>query len=106
MSRPLVPYSVQMAAALLCHDEAAATRITGVALDDMAGNLFQFMNSYDPNDLPFIVATLKIVTPMFEDIMNEHGKQICEGIVKSTTAIRVDMDMLGEVLGNGEQEKQ
>ena len=105
MKRPPLPYSIQMAAALLGKNEEAAGRIVADALGSISGGLVDVANSYDRVDLPFVIVSLKLVAEALSGALNESGKAIVDRLLDQTTCIGIDANALREAMGNGRTEE-
>ncbi len=105
MGKPIIPFGLQMATALIGKNEGAASRITAQAIDSISHDLIAVANSYDMNDLPFVIASMKILSEALSGALNESGKIICDSIVNNTTAISFNADALREALEHGLSEE-
>ena len=84
MSEKKIPYSVQAAFAVAIGKDKEAHDIIGNAIADMIGGACRFAQSYPYDDLPLVVASLKVATDALGSIMDEKGKKLSDNIYKNT----------------------
>ena len=94
-----------MATALVGKNEAAAAHITTMALESVGNDLIAVANSYDRSDLPFVVASLRLMAEALSGMMNDSGRIIADSIVSNTMTCGVDGAALREALGHGRTEE-
>ena len=94
-----------MATALVGKNKDAAAHIMTMALESVGNDLIAVANSYDRSDLPFVVASLRLMAEALSGMMNDSGRIIADSIVSNTMTCGVDGAALREALGHGRTEE-
>ena len=90
MKKKTVPYNTQVQFALLAGKGDEVHDIIGRALAEMTSGACQFAQSYPYDDLPFVVASMKVVANALEQILDPDGKVIADAIYERTDSIVVN----------------
>mgnify|MGYP004517156897 CR=1 FL=1 len=90
MEKEKVPYNTQVQFALLAGKSDEAHDIIGHALAEMTNGACQFAQSYPYDDLPFVVASMKVVANALEQILSPNGKALADTIYERTDSIVVN----------------
>lgn len=93
MSRGL-PYSLRLAMASAMKDQKASDAIVLECFEDITQELLGLTHEYDRSDLPFVIATMKIVSNSLMQVLNDSGREIVEKLTKNTACVMVDLDEL------------
>lgn len=107
--KPDIPISLMLTLAMLANDQNEVDRVLNKCFSEMSHELMKVVSSYDFSDLPFVVATMRIVANALMPIMDESGRHLVEKLTSMVTAITVNADEMRHQAGgayDGEQEKQ
>lgn len=100
MSEKKISYAAQVQFALLAGKSDEAHDIIGHALAEMTNGACQFAQSYPYDDLPFVVASMKVVANALEQILSPDGKALADTIYERTDSIVVNAtEFLRQVKG-------
>lgn len=89
-----VPYSVKLAMAMLAQNRELADKVVVECFDSMTKKMLAVTHEYDPSDLPFVVATMKITAQALSSILDDSGRSLVENLVSHTACITVDAEEL------------
>lgn len=84
MNEKKIPYSIQAAFAASVGKDKEAHDIIGHALAEMTNGACQFAQSYSYDDLPIVVASMKVATNALESILDDKDKMLADKIYKNT----------------------
>ena len=90
MGKKKIPIAVQAAFALATGKKDEAHDIIGHALADMIGDACRFAHSYPYEDLPFVVASMKVATNALESVLDEQGKSLADNVFQHTDSIVIN----------------
>ena len=68
-------------------DDVAINTCITKAMQEIGDGLVRFVEQFPEEDLPFVVAVMKVTAGAFEGILSEPGKRLCDSLVKSATTI-------------------
>lgn len=103
MSRPMIPYAVQLQMAQERKDEAAVNAIIQRCFGGMNRELMEVAQRYDYVDLPFVLASMRLTAQSMTPIISVEGQQFVENLVKHITCVTVDADELRRQIENEEE---
>lgn len=104
--RPDVPFSVRMAVAIMANDRRGADAAVQGALEVMSTDLCDFAKSYDMTDLPFVVASMKLMAQALSSMMDRNGQELADKLVSHTACVAVDMNELMRQAGGAASEEK
>lgn len=90
MDEKKISYNAQVQFALLAGKSNEVHDIIGRALAEMTNGACQFAQNYPYDDLPFVVASMKVVTNALEQILDSDGKVIADAIYERTDSIVIN----------------
>lgn len=99
MKRPAIPYSLQVATSMLSGNKQHQHEVIGNAVASIAGEVADFIQSYDMTDLPFVLAAMQVVSNGLMPILGDGGKGIYDHIVSSTQTITMDAETFSKLMG-------
>lgn len=94
MSKPMIPYAVQLAAAQTARNADAVDRIMQECFYGITKELLEVIHRYDPVDLPFVLASMRLTAQAMMPLLNESGQGFLENLMKHVSCVTVDMDEL------------
>lgn len=107
MDNKNIPYAVQMAAALLAKKDEAAFNVVKEALSDIIVEALDLTAKYDYVDLPFVIASMKIVADALESTLDEQGKILTKNIINKTSSIVINAtDMMRQAMEEKEDDEE
>lgn len=89
-----IPITVRLAIALAAHDEDAMNEIIRDSIGEMTKKYLDISHEYCFEDLPFVVATMRIAARSLETMMPESGRLFAKRIEGSTESVVVDLSEL------------
>jgi len=92
---------MQIAVAILAKDHEKASKVAATAIGSAAEQIMQIANGFQPMDLPFVVAAMKLMAATFENGLDESGKNIVKSLTDNTTCVAVDSETLKKMYENG-----
>lgn len=101
MDKNEMPYSIRMTLAMLAHSDEMVSKVVVDAFKEMTHKLMAVVGSYDPSDLPFVVADMLIVGNALKSILTPDGQGIVDQLTSHTATYAID---LGELHRQMEQE--
>lgn len=104
--KQIIPYSMQIAVAILAKNYEKASKITATAIGSAAEQVMRIANSFQPADLPFVIAAMKLMTATLENGLDEPGKNIVKSLTDNTTCIAVDSETLKKMYDHGRDQEQ
>ena len=99
MKRPAIPYSLQVATSMLSGNKDHQHEVIGNAIASIAGEVSEFIQSYDMTDLPFVLAAMQIVTNGLMPVLGDGGKGIYDHLVNSTQIVTMDAATFNKLMG-------
>lgn len=91
---PEKPYYMQLFEATAADDNEAVEEIIQECFVKMAHKFMEVVTCYDHNDLPVVVAVMKIVERTLASTLDRSGKEFVDMICSQTSSIAFDMDEL------------
>lgn len=89
-----IPITVKLALAVAVHDEEAVNDIIKNSVGEMTKKYLDISHEYCFEDLPFVVATMRIAARSLEMLMPESGRLFAKRIEGSTESVVVDLSEL------------
>ena len=90
-NRPSFPYAVQLAFAQLANNTDATNKIMNASIGGMTQELLALAHSYAPEDLPFVLASMKLLSNAMP-VLDDSGRQLMDLILEHTTCITIKDD--------------
>lgn len=89
-----IPITVKLALAAAAHDEEAINDIIKSSIGEMTKKYLDISHEYCFEDLPLVVATMRIAARSLEMLMPESGRMFAKRIEDGTQSIVVDLSEL------------
>lgn len=102
--RSEIPYSVKLAMAMLAQNHELADKVVVECFDGMTKKMIDVAHEYDPSDLPFVVATMKITAQALSSILDDSGRSFVENLVSHTACITINAEELRRQAAEGEED--
>lgn len=99
-----IPITVKLALAAAAHDGDAVNGIIRESIGEMTKKYLDISHEYCFEDLPLVVATMRIAARSLEMIMPESGKLFAKRIEDSTESIVVDFGELKKQMKEDQDE--
>ena len=80
-------YASRVMEAISKGDDAAINTCINKVMQELGDGLVRFVNQFPKEDLPFVVAVMKITAGAFEGVLSEPGKKLCDNLVSSAATI-------------------
>lgn len=90
MNKKKVPYNTQVQFAILAGKIDEAHDVIGRVLAEMVNGALEFAQSYPFDDLPFVIAAMKVAVNALESMLGPNGKALADTIYSRTDSIVVD----------------
>lgn len=87
MNKKKVPYNTQVQFAILAGKNYD---VIGRVLAEMVNGALEFAQSYPFDDLPFVIAAMKVAVNALESMLGPNGKALADTIYSRTDSIVVD----------------
>lgn len=87
MNKKKVPYNTQVQFAILA---GKSYDVIGRVLAEMVNGALEFAQSYPFDDLPFVIAAMKVAVNALESMLGPNGKALADTIYSRTDSIVVD----------------
>lgn len=100
-----IPITVKLALAVAAHDEDAINEIIKSSIGEMTKKYLDVAHEYCFDDLPLVVATMRIAARSLEILMPESGRLFAKRLENSTESIVVDLGELKKQIGGDSDEK-
>lgn len=91
-NRPSLPYTVQLAFAQLANNTEATNKIMSASIGGMTQELLALTHSYAPEDLPLVLAAMKLLSNAMLPVLDDSGRQLMDLILEHTTCITIKDD--------------
>lgn len=91
-NRPSLPYTVQLAFAQLANNTEATNKIMSASIGGMTQELLALAHSYAPEDLPLVLASMKLLANAMLPVLDDSGRQLMDLIMGHTTCITIKDD--------------
>lgn len=98
-----VPYSVKLAMAMLAQNRELADKVVVECFDSMTKKMLAVAHEYDPSDLPFVVATMKITAQALSSILDDSGRSFSENLVSHTACVTINAEEPRRQAAEGEE---
>ena len=98
-----MPYSLKILLAMMAGNKDAVAGIIVQCIDDMAYRFMDAAHEYDHSDLPFVVASMRMVSNSLYMMMDEEGKKFADSISEHTHCVAVDVEELKKQIKSGGQ---
>lgn len=98
-----MPFELKLTLAVLSGDKNAVSNVIASCMDGVTRKLVDVAHSYHPNDLPFVVAGMRIVSSTLSQMMTDKGRELSDAIVNRTQCIAVDVEELKRQMKEGEE---
>lgn len=98
MNRPTIPYSLQIALAVASGNEKHKHDVIGNTIAKLGGDVTEFIEGYDPSDLPFVIAAMLIVSNGVMPILCESGRGIVNNLVGNTQTVTMDSETFKKLM--------
>lgn len=98
-----IPYSVKLAMAMLVRNREMADKVVVECFDGMTKKMLAVTHEYDPSDLPFLVATMRITAQALSSILDESGRSFVENLVSHTACVTINAEELRRQAAEGEK---
>lgn len=99
-----MPYSMKMAMAMMAGNREMTDKVVVECFDGMTKKLLAVAHEYDPTDLPFVVATMKITASALSSILDESGRKFADNLVSHTACITIDAEELRRQAAGGNED--
>lgn len=99
-----IPYSVRMAMAMMTRNKEMTGKVVTECFDGMTRKLLDVAHEYDPSDLPFVVATMRITASALSSLLDDSGRSFVENLVSHTACITIDASELRRQAAEGEED--
>lgn len=99
-----IPYSVRMAMAMMTGKKEMTGKIVTECFDGMTRKLLGVAHEYDPSDLPFVVATMRITASALSSLLDDSGRSFVENLVSHTACITIDASELRRQAAGDEED--
>lgn len=90
MNKKKVPYNTQVQFAILAGKIDETHDVIGRVLAEMVNGALEFAQSYPFDDLPFVIAAMKVAVNALESMLGPNGKALADTIYSRTDSIVVD----------------
>lgn len=87
--RPSVPYLVQLSMAALSRNPELVQKVMNASIGSMTHEFLAIAQSYSRDDLPLVVASLKLTAQALMPILSETGKQVMNDVLENTTGVTI-----------------
>lgn len=84
-----IPYITRFKICLQMGDIDGAQKVLSEGIGDITSELVSLIQQYRRNDLPFIVAAMKIVTNAMAPVVGEGGMKFVDEVVNNTESITI-----------------
>ena len=91
-------YSARMAFALLVDDQKQAAEICAEAMKTASGALLRLIEQRPKADLPFWLASMRILSTYMLNVLNDSGRDMVETLTKITSAVVIEKEGFQEQL--------
>lgn len=88
------PYYEKLFEAVIANDNEAVEKIVEECLVEMTHKFMGVVASYDWNDLPFVIAVMKITERTLEMTLDRVGEEFVDMICSRTSSVAIDLDEL------------
>ena len=103
------PYCERLFEAVMAQDADAIESIIQDCFVQMTHGFMGVVTGYDYNDLPIVVAVMKVMERTLEMTLDETGKEFVQMISNRTSSVAIDLDELRrqakEAHENGEKDE-
>lgn len=103
---PETPYYERLFQAVMVNDHDTIDAIIQECFVEMTHKFIGVVREYDFNDLPIVVAVMKVAARTLEMALDEDGKNFVSQLSSMTSSIAINLDELrrqaGEERGNAE----
>lgn len=100
MSRGM-PYSLRLAMATAVRDHKTANAIIVECFEDITHELLGLAAEYDRSDLPFVIATMKIVAQGLSSTLTKDGRELVDKLTSNTACITIDVEEMRRQAAEG-----
>ena len=104
--KPLIPYSMQVAMALLTNDIPKANETMAKALGEVSEEVLKLAGSYEAPDLVFVIASMQILSNALASTLDESGQNVLKMLTNITTFITMNTETLKKMMDDGPDQKQ
>ena len=98
MNRPVIPYSLQVTLSLMGGDKKRHAEVVGNIIAKLGSDVTEFIQGYDPSDLPFVIAAMQIVSNGIMPILGEGGQGIVRNLVNNTQTVAMDVETFRKLM--------
>lgn len=90
MNKKKVSYNTQVQFAILAGKSDKAHDVISRTLAEICNGALEFAQSYPFDDLPFVIAAMKVAVNALESMLGPNGKALADTIYSRTDSIVVD----------------
>lgn len=102
---PEMPYSLQLAIMSMGGNDRGVIQVFSKCINDMTKKLLDVAESYDYEDLPFVVASMQLTARSLSALLDDRGKSLAEKVVAHVHSVTIDLTELKKQMGEDTNEK-
>jgi hypothetical protein len=102
---PEMPYSLQLAIMSMGGNDRGVIQVFSKCINDMTKKLLDVAESYDYEDLPFVVASMQLTARSLSTLLDDRGKSLAEKVVAHVHSVTIDLTELKKQMEEDTNEK-